>query len=72
MKSYSFFEIFLLVFSIYAILVYGGSFIPVLCLVTVFLFEKYQQGQIKDHRTEINVGWIKENVNKLFSKCKTA
>ena len=43
MGAFSLFELFLVIFAFYAILKYEGGMkivVPILCLVTVFLFER--------------------------------
>jgi len=50
MRVFSFFELFLIVFTFYAILILKGNMsilVPILCLVTVFLLEKLQ-GRFKE------------------------
>lgn len=45
MGVFSLFELFLVVFSLYAILKYEGGMriiVPILCLIVVFLFERLQ------------------------------
>ena len=45
MGVFSLFELFLVVFSLYAILKYEGGMrilVPIMCLVVVFLFERLQ------------------------------
>ena len=44
---YTLFELFLVVFSLYAIVMFKGSITAILSLITVFLFEKYQQLKMK-------------------------
>ena len=72
MQNFSLFELFLVIFSIYAILAYGGSTVPILCLLTVFLFEKLHQRQQSVNRTEVNISKIRAYFNKMLSKWKTA
>ena len=50
MGVFSLFELFLVLFTFYAILEYEGGMrilVPILCLVAVFLFERLQ-GRLKD------------------------
>ena len=50
MRIFSLFELFLVVFSLYAIFQYEGGMrvlVPILCLVAVFLFERLQ-GRIEE------------------------
>ena len=50
MGIFSLFELFLIMFTFYAILKYEGGIrilVPILCLIAVFLFERLQ-GRLKD------------------------
>ena len=49
MGIFSLFELFLIMFTFYAILKYEGGriLVPILCLIAVFLFERLQ-GRLKD------------------------
>jgi hypothetical protein len=51
MRIYVLFELFLVVFTLYAILKYKGSkavLIPILCLGTVYLFEQMRKKTTKE------------------------
>ena len=50
MGIFSLFELFLIIFTFYAIIKYEGGMrilVPILCLIAVFLFERLQ-GRLKD------------------------
>jgi len=54
MDAYSFFELFLAIFTYHAVTNFEGSMrvlVPIICLVTVFLFERLRVRLKKDWKT---------------------
>jgi hypothetical protein len=55
MRVFSLFELFLVVFGCYAIIKYEGGMrflVPILCLVTVFLFERLRKNPEEDEKNK--------------------
>jgi len=47
MKVFTLFELFLVLFTFYALFEFGGvmrTLVPIICLITVFLFEMLRKG----------------------------